>query len=464
MKYRPLWTEHTDGRVKSRVTGEGQDAGKKITGDDWERGDHVTGTEGASATVRNQSRRGAPLGAMGARASAPAEAPKPVSRVTGSSGNTENRFADHLFRRCARLTPADDRSSRCCVHPDNPRSHRAARPAGRPCAAQGRWPRPAARCAVAAVRIPLCRQDENAQLHAYERTVKDAFDGIVPILKETFCIAARGGLRGAGAAHRTAETRFRTARRDPRGRMGGAVGHASPVRLVCVPDLPALLRRFLSANDPLASVDADGFDGFLQACGFHTLDISPCADGRLAHVVRYVLRLPHRSVRRKSYAGAMFDIENSIEKWVETEMLRYREGRPNLADAPTRYLKAVVYHYSSVDPEHEGCAAHGSDTQKAAQAGLDRLNGFQGSGRKQFLLRRLDRFAADRPGYGHRCHSRASAGWQGRSLAATATSMRWTLYHDTRGMSAGDATSAVTTALPVLRRSRPRVCSSWSRA
>jgi carboxysome shell carbonic anhydrase len=50
---------------------------------------------------------------------------------------------------------------------------------------------------------------------------------------------------------------------------------------------------------------------------------------------------------------------------------------PNTADAPTRYLKAVVYHHSSVDPEHQGCAAHGSDTQKAAQGGLERLQGFQ---------------------------------------------------------------------------------------
>jgi hypothetical protein len=81
--------QHTDGRIKSRVTGEGQDAGGKITGDDWDRGDHVTGTEGASAIVRNQSRRGVPMGAMGARAGKPAEAPAPVSRVTGSSGNTE---------------------------------------------------------------------------------------------------------------------------------------------------------------------------------------------------------------------------------------------------------------------------------------------------------------------------------------------------------------------------------------
>jgi carboxysome shell carbonic anhydrase len=90
-----------------------------------------------------------------------------------------------------------------------------------------------------------------------------------------------------------------------------------------------------------------------------------------------VLRLPHRAVRRKSYAGALFDIEDSIQKWVETEMLRFREGRPNTADAPTRYLKVVAYHFSSVDPEHEGCAAHGSDTAKAAAAGLERLLGFQ---------------------------------------------------------------------------------------
>jgi carboxysome shell carbonic anhydrase len=97
----------------------------------------------------------------------------------------------------------------------------------------------------------------------------------------------------------------------------------------------------------------------------------------LAHVIRYVLRLPYRAVRRKSYAGALFDIEDSLAKWTETELLRYREGRPNTADAPTRYLKAVVYHYSSVDPDHEGCAAHGSDATRAAQAGLDRLLSFQ---------------------------------------------------------------------------------------
>jgi hypothetical protein len=80
------------------------------------------------------------------------------------------------------------------------------------------------------------------------------------------------------------------------------------------------------------------------------MDVTPCADGRLAHAISYVLRLPYGAVRRKSYAGSLFDIENTVEKWVETELMRFREGVPNTADAPTRYLKVVVYHYSSVDP------------------------------------------------------------------------------------------------------------------
>jgi hypothetical protein len=86
----PAAESQTSGRVKSRITGEGQNAGLKITGDDWDRGDRVTGTEGSSAVVRNPSRRGAPMSAMGARAGAPAEAPPtPANLVTGSSGSTE---------------------------------------------------------------------------------------------------------------------------------------------------------------------------------------------------------------------------------------------------------------------------------------------------------------------------------------------------------------------------------------
>jgi hypothetical protein len=80
-----------EGRVKSRITGEGIDAGTKITGDDWDRGDRVTGTEGTSAKARNRTIRGAPMTAMATSMSSVRNEslPEPVSKVTGGSGNTD---------------------------------------------------------------------------------------------------------------------------------------------------------------------------------------------------------------------------------------------------------------------------------------------------------------------------------------------------------------------------------------
>jgi len=76
------------GRQTSRVTGAGQSSGLSISGDDWNRGKHVTGTEGASARRRNPTRPG-PIAAMPAFQSKRNEAlPEPVSRITGASGNT----------------------------------------------------------------------------------------------------------------------------------------------------------------------------------------------------------------------------------------------------------------------------------------------------------------------------------------------------------------------------------------
>ena len=292
---------------------------------------------------------------------------------------------------------------------------------------------------------PLCRTGENAQLFAYERTVKDAFDGIVPILKEISALQHEADF--VAQAQRIARSKLGF--ELPDSILEGAWVEQLDMRRLFAWCVFQTYRRFCDdffVNDPLASADADGFDAFLQACGFHTLDISPCADGRLAHVIRYVLRLPHRSVRRKSYAGALFDIEDSVEKWVETEMLRYREGRPNLADAPTRYLKAVVYHYSSVDPEHEGCAAHGSDTQKAAQAGLDRLDGFREAVENSFCCGAsidLLLIGLDTDTDAIRMHLPDGEG----DLSLERYVDALDLYHDTRGMSAGDATAAIVAAL-----------------
>lgn len=69
-----------------RITGEGRE--RRITGDAWDRGDRVTGTEGP-ATRRNPTLRGDPRGnGAGARAFRDVETPTPApSRITGSSGN-----------------------------------------------------------------------------------------------------------------------------------------------------------------------------------------------------------------------------------------------------------------------------------------------------------------------------------------------------------------------------------------
>ncbi|CAL76112.1 Carboxysome structural peptide [Bradyrhizobium sp. ORS 278] len=124
--------------------------------------------------------------------------------------------------------------------------------------------------------------------------------------------------------------------------------------------------------------DGEPADALICRWGFHAVDITPCADGRLSGVTDYILRVPSSIVAfRESYAGAMFDVDNAVRHWESVELRRWRDAWPNAADAPTRYLKIGVYHYSSVAPQHEGCAAHGSDETRAASALLERLNAFE---------------------------------------------------------------------------------------
>jgi carboxysome shell carbonic anhydrase len=221
---------------------------------------------------------------------------------------------------------------------------------------------------------PLTNRAENQRLYVYEQRVKNAFDAIVPALKRISAIQHEEDFEGKALAIARSHLGFDL----PENTLADAWVEQLDMRKLfawCVFETYQRFSDEFFTTDPI--INNKDFQSFLIECGFHTLDISPCADGRLAHVISYVLRLPYREVRRKSYAGAMFDIEDSLDKWTETEFLRFREGRPNTADEPTRYLKTVVYHFSSGDPEHEGCAAHGSDTGRAAQAGLDRLSAFQ---------------------------------------------------------------------------------------
>ena len=222
----------------------------------------------------------------------------------------------------------------------------------------------------------LCRADDNARLNNYEQGVKRAFDAIVPTLKRISALQHEADFEVQAQRIAKSELGFEL----PLDTLQDAWVEQLDMRRLFAWCVFQTYRRYCDdfyAHAPLAARDDASFDEFLQSCGFHTLDITPCADGRLAHLIRYVLRMPQAAVRRKSYAGATFDIEDSIQKWIKVEMLRFREGKPNTADAPTRYLKVVAYHHSSVDPLHQGCAAHGSDTAVAAQAGLDRLNAFR---------------------------------------------------------------------------------------
>ncbi|MFM2173632.1 MAG: hypothetical protein RLZZ54_1559 [Cyanobacteriota bacterium] len=76
-----------DPRAISRVTGEG--SGTKVTGDDWDRGERVTGTEGSSARRRNPTRVGPMSGMPGMQNKRNQEVPPPNSKITGSSGSTD---------------------------------------------------------------------------------------------------------------------------------------------------------------------------------------------------------------------------------------------------------------------------------------------------------------------------------------------------------------------------------------
>ena len=222
---------------------------------------------------------------------------------------------------------------------------------------------------------PLVDTARNAELADYERSVRTRFDAIVPTLKE---IAAQQHEPGFE----------RRAQQIARERLGFEL----PQDVLADAWVTTLNMRKLYGHSVLQAyhtlardftarwnghAEAEAMQRFFIECGFHEVDISPCADGRLKGLLQFVLRLPLQAVRRKSYAGAMFDVELNVKQWTETELRRFREGLPTLSDAGTRYLKIAVYHFSSSDPQHEGCAAHGSDDRKAAQAALDRLAAFR---------------------------------------------------------------------------------------
>lgn len=137
-----------------------------------------------------------------------------------------------------------------------------------------------------------------------------------------------------------------------------------------------VVNEYWAGRDDLVA-EAENAIAYFLDCDFHEVDISPCSDGRLLGLRRFILRLPDLAVRVKSYAGAEFDIEEDVRHWTKRELLRFREGRPTTADVPSRYLKVAAYHYSGADPLHQGCTAHGNNERDAADAALHQLRAFR---------------------------------------------------------------------------------------
>ena len=227
---------------------------------------------------------------------------------------------------------------------------------------------------------PLTDSVTNAALMAYETQVKDSFDRIVPLLKRLSALQHEDNFVQQAQQLAKAELGLEL----PLPILDQAWVAQLDMRTLfawCVFETYQQTSDRFFQQDPLGgkpgSATAEAFNTFLISCGFHLLDVPPCADGRLAHTVAYALRIPYSSVRRRPHAGALFDVENTVDRWVKTEHLRYREAIPNSAQDDTRYLKVVVYHFSSLDPTHQGCAAHASDDAAAASCGLSRLKDFQ---------------------------------------------------------------------------------------
>lgn len=226
-------------------------------------------------------------------------------------------------------------------------------------------------------RHPLADLEANARLARCEESITQRFDAILPTLqaiaalpRDAHFVERAQSISEQGLGHVLPARPLETA----------WIGGLDLRKLYAHATFKALQRSVAQFSEDLRQQKESVQDtrNFFLDCGFHAVDISPCADGRLKGLLRYILRMPLTSFsRRTPYAGALFDIETSVRNWVTTELRRFREGVPTTADSGTRYLKVAVYHFSSTEPNHLGCAAFGSRDLHAIEGALQRLNEFR---------------------------------------------------------------------------------------
>ena len=143
-------------------------------------------------------------------------------------------------------------------------------------------------------RHPLTNESENRRLLAFEQAVKGRFDAIVPVLK-----------RIAGQQHESDFIERAQALALEQ------LGFELPAQILAdawVADLDmralygeCVMRALrLMAEQARAASPQQGVEeavSFFLDCGYHAVDITPCSDGRLKGLVRYILRLPDAVAR-----------------------------------------------------------------------------------------------------------------------------------------------------------------------
>ena len=218
----------------------------------------------------------------------------------------------------------------------------------------------------------LVDQALNQRLYAYEQQVRGRFAVIVDTLKTVS--AFQHEVDFVARAQRYAQDRL---------------GYELPADLLEDAWVAGLNMRalhayctFRSFKECIERADADqapwrermALDAdFIRDCGYHTVDVSPCADGRLQGLLPFIFRMaPNDNIQVKAYAGAMFDVEGDVADWTHRELERLSGALPGGESA--NYLKVAVYHFSTSLPCDQGCAAHGSQDSKAVESALGRLN------------------------------------------------------------------------------------------
>lgn len=224
----------------------------------------------------------------------------------------------------------------------------------------------------------LVNHEQNQWLRQYEVETKTRFDEIESVLKEILISRNQSDFVSWANQQLFAKLGVVLSEEEWQSglRMQAQMGFQSLYAATLFAQFMKMSHDFF-VNDPLEGQKKDEAEQVFKEAGFHAVGIAPCADGRLAHILSYVLRIPYALARRKAHAGVMFDVSESVRNWVFIEHTRFRDGVPNSANEPTRYLKIAVYHFSKADPTHQGCAAHGSDDHKAAEAALQKLKDFK---------------------------------------------------------------------------------------